>query len=104
VEVDVLQDRDALHVVEGDVVEIDPALNVVELDGIGFVLDARLRIEHLEDALAARHGPLEHRVLEYEVTNRVEKARHVNREGRQRAESGRGVQVTCAQGDQASND
>ena len=38
------------------------------------------RVEHLEDALAAGHGALEHRVLHDQLTNRVEEARDVDDE------------------------
>ena len=74
VQVDVLEDRHALDVVEVDVVEVDAAFDVFELDGVRLVEDAGGRIEHFEDALAAGHRALEHRVLHDEVADRVEEA------------------------------
>ncbi len=40
VQVDVVEHGDIGHVVEGDVVEVDAPLDVVELDGVWLVLDA----------------------------------------------------------------
>ena len=74
VQVDVVEHGHAFDVVEVDVVEVDAALDVVEVDGVGRVLDLRLGVEHLDDALAAGHGALELRVLQDEVADRVEEA------------------------------
>ena len=74
------EDRHAFDVVEVDVVEVDAALDVLELDRVRLVLDARLGVEHFEDALAAGHRALEHRVLQDEVADRVEEAADVERE------------------------
>ena len=65
VEVEVLEDGDALDVVELDVLEVDAPLDLVELEGVVAVADAGHRLEDLEDALAAGHGALQHRVLHH---------------------------------------
>ena len=58
-------------------VEVHLAAHVRQLDGALGVDDLRLRVEHLEDALAAGHRALKLRVLEDQVADRVEEALHV---------------------------
>ncbi len=68
------------HVLEVHVIEPHLPAHVGKLDRVGRVDDLRLRIQHLEDALSARHRPLQLRVLEHEVADRVEETLHVQGE------------------------
>ena len=103
-EVDVVEDWDFFDVVEGDMIEIDTALDVVELECVFLVLDTGFGVQYLEDALPARHRPLEHRVLEHKVPDRVEEAGHVDRECGECAESGGGVQAAGVKGNDTADD
>src|SRR5690606_39771719 len=53
-EVDVLQHGFVLLVTEGDVPELDSALDDV-VDGVGRVRDVRLGVDHFKDPLRRRH-------------------------------------------------
>ena len=73
-------------------VELDLALHVRQHNGVLGVDDLRLRVQHLDDALAAGHRALELRVLQHEVAHRIEEVLHVERERDDDADGERAVQ------------
>ena len=91
-------------VVELDVVEVDAALDLLELEGVLAVADAGDGIEHLEDALATGHGALKHRVLHDEVADRLEEAQHEADEDADDGEGGADVDAVAAEGAHAGHD
>ena len=56
--VEVFEDRWVLAVVEGDILEADSAVDVLEVHGTGSLDDVRPFVEDLEDAIGARGGAL----------------------------------------------
>ena len=82
-QVDAGQHLDARHIVEVDVFEPDVAFDGRQFLGVGPVVHFRFQVQHLEDADAGRHRPLQLAVLHREVAHRLEEALNPHGESQQ---------------------
>ncbi len=97
---DVAQHRDAVDVAEGDVLELDRAVDALGIERARPVTDVDRHVQDLEDPLPRRHGPLHDAVLHGERPDRVEEALDVEQEGDHHAE----VELAAQHRDAADHD